>query len=102
MAKNKNITKLLCPVCGTEHYINKQTDIKCLCFSKLIILRNGKEKQLVKVEDAAAIKKSMQVKCRDCRSFYLKKELGDCLDLQNMRRDIDGNCARICKRFKLI
>lgn len=47
MGKNKNKIKLLCPVCGMEHYINKQTKVNCLCFSKLIVVRNGKTKELV-------------------------------------------------------
>lgn len=103
MAKNKNITKLLCPVCGTEFYINKQTEVKCLCLSKLIVLKNGKEKQLVKIEDAPAIRKSLQVKCRDCGNFSPKEQgMGDCLDLERMKRNVNGECITICKRFRKI
>ncbi|MBP1924622.1 ribosomal protein S27E [Sedimentibacter acidaminivorans] len=100
MAKNKNITKLHCPECGMEHHINKHTQINCLCLAKLVVIKNGKEKQLVKTEDSVTVKKGIQVKCRDCISYFPKDVLGDCLDIDNMKRNVDGNCARICKKFK--
>jgi len=92
---SKNIIKLLCPVCGTELHISNQREVKCLCMSKLIVLKNGKDKQLVKIEDAPAIRKAMQVHCRDC----LNLRQGDCVDLDKMKRNVDPNCARICKNF---
>ena len=104
MAKNKNIIKLLCPVCGMEHHINKQTEVKCLCFSKLIVVKNGKTKELIQEgEENIYKKKDALIRCRDCRSCFSKSEtVGDCLDTDNMRRNINPNCLSICKRFKPI
>lgn len=86
---------MLCPVCGTELHITNQVEVKCKCFSKLIVLKNGKEKQLVKLEDAPAARKAMLVRCRECLNF----RQGDCVDLGEPKRNVDPNCARTCRRF---
>jgi len=98
---SKNITKLLCPVCGTEFHITNQREIKCLCLSKLIVLKNGKDNHLVKIEDAPAKKKPICVKCKDCLNFSPKENgIGDCLDLARMKRNVNDDCLTVCKRFK--
>jgi len=97
MAKNKNITKLLCPVCGTEHYINKQYKVKCLCMSNLIVLRNGKIKTLIREDEKP---KPEVIKCKDCVNFSPKEQgMGDCTNLDKMRRNINGECLTVCKNF---
>lgn len=92
----KNLMIMLCPVCGTELHITNQREFKCKCLTKLIILGRGKDRQVVKLADAPAIKKAMQVRCRDCLSC----RDGDCLDIEKPRRNIDKDCLRVCKRLK--
>jgi hypothetical protein len=99
---SKNVTKLHCPVCGAMHNISNQKEVKCICLSSLVVLRDGKKKQLVKIEDVQVIRKAMQIKCKNCIFFYtsLKGNLGDCLNMDGMKRNIDGKSTRICKKFK--
>lgn len=102
-SKWKKPTILLCPVCGTELHILNQRKVKCLCLNRFEVLGTGRDKRLVPVEDVPAVKKAMQVKCKDCLDFFParnSKVLGDCLSISGMRRNIDGNCIRICKKFK--
>lgn len=93
---------LLCPVCGTELHILNQREVKCLCLNKFAVLGSGKDKQLVEIQQVQAAKKAMQIKCIDCLDFYPHKNtvLGDCLSMDSMKRNINGSCIRICKRFR--
>lgn len=104
MAKRKWQKPIIipCPVCGTELHILNQREVKCLCLNRFAVLGSGKDKQLVELENIAAIKKEMQVKCIDCLDFYPHKNtvLGDCLSIDGMKRNISGHCIRICKRFR--
>lgn len=95
---SKNLIILLCPVCGTELHVTNQREFKCKCLNKLIVLGSGKDRQLVKLEDAPAVRKAMQVKCRECLNY----RNGSCLDLEKPKIKVDPDCARICKRFSYI
>lgn len=92
----KNVTVMLCPICRTELHITNQREFKCKCLNKLIVLGKGKDRQLVKLEDAPAVKKAMQVRCRDC----INCRDGGCLDNDKPKIKTDMDCARICKRFR--
>lgn len=102
MSKNKYVTKLLCPVCGTELHITNQREVKCLCLTKFHVIRNGKDKKLVQKGEEQAANVAMKIKCKNCLDFFPQKNssLGDCLSIAGMKRNIDGNCIRICKRFR--
>lgn len=87
-----------CPECGREHNINKQHNVKCICKSDLVVIRNGKTKILVREEDKP---KATMVKSRDCIYFYPTEGImGDCMDTEKMKRNVNGDCLKICKRFK--
>lgn len=92
---NKKII-MLCPVCGTELHITNQREFRCKCLNKFVVLGSGKDKQLIKAEDAPAARKAMQVRCRDCLSCRQES----CTDNERPKRKIDINCLRICNRFK--
>jgi hypothetical protein len=87
-----------CPACGRDHNINKQHRVKCICKSDLVVLKNGKSKVLVREEDKPKVK---SIKCKNCIYFYPTKEImGDCMDLELMKRNVNGDCITVCKRFK--
>lgn len=89
------VTIMLCPVCGTELHITNQNEFRCKCLNRLIVLGKGSSMQIVKVGDAPAARKVMQVRCRDCLSC----RNGDCVDTDKPKRNVDKDCPRICKRF---
>lgn len=87
-----------CPVCGREHHIDRRYKVKCICKSNLIAIKaDGKSKILIREEDKP---KPEMVKCKDCVSFRIKAdEIGDCVNLDKMKRNVNGECLTICKRF---
>lgn len=90
-----NVTIKLCPVCGAELHITNHKQFKCKCLSKLLVLGSGKDMQVVKLEDGPAVRKAMQVRCRDCLSF----RGGSCLDTDKPKMNTEPDTLRICKRF---
>ena len=88
-------TIMLCPVCGTELHITNQREFRCKCLNKLIVLGSGNDRQIIKIEDAPAARKAMQVRCRDC----LNHRKGDCVNINKPKRNVDKDCLRVCKRF---
>lgn len=105
MSKKKWIkpTIIPCPVCGTELHILNQKVVKCLCLNKFAVLGSGRDKQVIEIEQVPAAKKAMQVKCINCLDFYPARNsdvLGDCLSIEDMKRNVNGKCIRVCKKFR--